>query len=175
MIPVLVLLLFQDPYEALRAKDWDRAIVLLRQAGLRKDLAYALLKTGDTEAARDEFEQVMRQDPGDRQAALEYAFLCYETKRRAEARRVFDRLRKLGDATAEQAFQNIDRPLAEGIARWRAVVAQSPDNLSARRELARLAEERDDLPLAAENYLAAWRLRPDDRELLLDLGRVWQA
>ena len=63
--------------------------------------------------------------------ALEYAFLCYETKQRAEARRIFDRIRKTGDAesraTAEQAFQNIDRPLAEGIARWSRAVELSPE------------------------------------------------
>jgi tetratricopeptide (TPR) repeat protein len=84
-------------------------------------------------------------------------------------------LRKEGDATAAEAFANIDKPLAEGIARWSAVVEQSPENLSARRELARFAEERDELALAAENYLAAWRLRPSDRDLLVGLGRVWKA
>lgn len=169
-------------YEALRIRDYDRAIALFREAvaespsnaGLRKDLGYTLLKIGDTESARDEFGEAARLDAADRQAALEYAFLCFETNRRAEARRIFDRLRKQGDATAAEAFANIDRPLADGIARWRAVVEQSPDNLSARRELARLAEERDELALAADHYLAAWRLRPADRDLLLGLGRVWK-
>src|SRR6202043_2414468 len=45
---------------------------------------------------------------------------------------------------------------------------------SGHQELARLAEQRDELPLAAEHYEHAWRLRPDHRELLLDLGRVWK-
>ena len=50
----------------------------------------------------------------------------------------------------------------------------SPDNFSGHEELARLAEQRDDLPLAAEHYERAWQLRPDQRALLLDLGRVWK-
>ncbi len=170
-------------YEALRASDYDRAIASFRKAitaepekaALRKDLAYTYLRAGETAAARDEFAEAVRLDPADRQAALEYGFLCYETNRRAEARRVFDRLRKAGDARAAVGFENIDRPLAEGIARWRAVIAKSPDNYSARRELARLAEERGELELAAENCLGAWRLKPSDRDLLVDLGRVWQA
>ena len=33
----------------------------------------------------------------------------------AEARRTFDRLRRAGNATAETAFQNIDRPLAVAV------------------------------------------------------------
>jgi hypothetical protein len=47
-------------------------------------------------------------------AALEFAFLAFETKQPIEARRVFDKLRKTGTPatrkTAEQAFQNIDAP-----------------------------------------------------------------
>jgi tetratricopeptide (TPR) repeat protein len=142
---------------------------------LRKDLGYAYLKIGETEAARDEFAEALRLDPVDSQAALEYAFLCHETGRSSEARRIFDRLRKAGNATAETAFQNIDRPLAEGITRWGAVVAQSPNNYSARRELARLAEQRGELASAAEHYLAAWKLRPAGRDVLVELGRVCQA
>jgi len=177
----------QRGYQALRERDYEAAILYLTnairaapgRAILRKDLAYTYLKTGETAAARDQFAEVMRLDPADLHAALEYAFLCHETGRTAEARRSFDRLRASSDpairATAEQAFQNIDRPLAEGIARWSAVVAQSPDNYSARLELARLAEQRDRLDLAAENYRQAWRLRPNERSLLVALGRVWKA
>src|SRR5581483_183198 len=170
-------------YKALRAKDYDAAIAGFREAialapqrtSIHKDLAYTLLKVGENEAARDQFGEAMRLQPADEHVALEYAFLCYETKKQAEARRIFDRIRRNGNATAEQAFQNIDRPLAEGIARWQKALESSPNNFSAHRELARLAEQRDEVPLAAEHYEAAWRIKPAERELLLDLGRVWQA
>jgi Tfp pilus assembly protein PilF len=173
----------EKAFEALRARNYDvaidsfeRAIAAAPQrADIRKNLAYALLKIGETEAARDQFAEAMRLDSTDQHVALEYAFLCYETKQQAIARRVFDRLRRTGDKTAEDAFQNIDKPLAEGIARWTAALAMSPDNFSAHEELARLAEQRDDLSLAAEHYERAWRLKPSERSLLLDLGRVWKA
>ncbi len=140
-------------YEGLRVKNYDaaiasfeRAIALAPQrASIRKDLAYTLLKIGENEAARDQFAEAMRLEPADDHVALEYAFLCYETKQQAVARRVFDRIRKTGNATAEQAFQNIDRPLAEGIARWQKALEMSPDNFSANQELARLADQRDEL------------------------------
>ncbi len=117
-------------------------------------------------------------DPTDQHAALEYAFLCFETKQQALARRIFDRIRKTGNgnarSTAEQAFQNIDQPLASGIARWQKGVEVEPGNFSAHQELATLAEQRDQLDLAAEHYEMAWKLRPGERSLMLDLGRVWK-
>lgn len=172
----------QQAYDSLREKNYDRAIAEFRQAielapnrvAIRKDLAYALLKVGENEAARDQFAEAMRLDPADQHVALEYAFLCYETKQQAVARRIFDRIRKTGNSTAEDAFQNIDRPLAEGIARWQKALEMSPDNFSAHQELATLAEQRDELELAAEHYLKAWRLKPDERSLMLALGRVWK-
>jgi len=172
-------------YQALRNRDYDAAIAGFRQAiavapdraAIRKDLAYTLLKVGENEQAREQFGQAVKLDPGDTHVALEYAFLCYETGRPALARRIFDRIRKSGDAasraTAEKAFRNIDQPLAEGIARWKKVVAADPDNFSAHQELARLADQRDERELAAAEYLAAWRLRPEQRSLLVDLGRLW--
>ncbi|HZU25679.1 MAG TPA: tetratricopeptide repeat protein [Bryobacteraceae bacterium] len=170
-------------YKALRAKDYDAAMGGFREAvalapqraAIHVDLAYTLLKIGENEAARDQFGEAMRLQPADEHVALEYAFLCYETKKQAEARRIFDRIRHSGNATAEQAFQNIDRPLSEGIARWQTALESSPNNFSAHYELARLAEQRDEIPLAAEHYEKAWRIKPEERELLLDLGRVWQA
>ncbi len=169
-----------EAYQALRARDYGRAISLMQRAveaspqriSLRKDLAYALLKTGETLAARDQFRAAMLLDAADADAALEYAFLAYESKQEQEARRVFDRIRKTGNATAEQAFQNIDRPLREGIVRWTQALVQSPGNFSAHHELARLAEQRDELPLAVAQYREAWRLKPEMRSLLLDIGRV---
>src|ERR1035441_5027748 len=87
---------------ALRARDYDVAVPAFlaaiqaapTRAGLRQDLAYTLLKIGEPTGARDQFREAMRLDPADDTAALEYAFLCYETKQQAEARRVFDRPRR---------------------------------------------------------------------------------
>ena len=173
-------------YEALRAKDYDAAIPLFREAIehapvnaiLRQDLGYTYLKAGENDAARDQFAAALRLDPAAERIALEYAFLCYETRKTAEARRTFDRIRTTGSpearVVAAQAFENIDRPLTEGIARWSAVLAKSPQDFSAHLELARLAEGHDDPGLAAEHYMAAWELRPGERQLLLDLARAWQ-
>ena len=170
-------------YELLRSKRYDAAIESFKQAiriapdrvALHTDLAYTLLKVGETEEGRDEFAEAMRLDPGDDRVAMEYAFLCYETKQQAIARRTFDRIRKTGNPTAAEAFENIDRPLREGMARWSKTVELSPQNFSAHAELARLAEQRDELDLAARHYEKAWRLKPDHRTTLLDLGRVWKA
>jgi Flp pilus assembly protein TadD len=113
-------------YAAPAQQDYDRAIASFRQglqkqpqnAAGHKDLGYTLLKAGVTADARDEFAIVLQLDSHDDVAALEYAFLCYETGKPIEARRTFDRLRTHGltattRATAAEAFQNIDRPLAE--------------------------------------------------------------
>lgn len=177
----------EKAYAALREARYEEAIAAFRQAAdaapgraaIRKDLAYACLKIGEREAARDAFSEAMRLDPEDAHVALEYAFLCYETRRQAEARQVFDRLRSSRDAAvraaARRAFEDIDRALEEGIRRWSEAVARSPDNYSAHRELAALAEQRGELARAAEHYQAALRLRPEDQALLLDLVRVWRA
>jgi tetratricopeptide (TPR) repeat protein len=174
---------FDRAYAALRARDYDVAVTAFL-AGLeaapgrtdvRKDLAYTYLKIGEPTLAREQFRAGMRLDASDTQAALEYAFLCYETQQQAEARRVFASLRRTGNKTAEQAFHNIDDPLAEGIARWEKAIQLGADNFSGHYELATLAERRDELLLAATHYERAWRLLPDRRTVLVDLGRVWKA
>lgn len=169
-------------YAAVQARSYEAAIELFQQAisaepdspAIRKDLAYTYLKVGEPESARRQFGEAMRIDPADTHVALEYAFLCNETKQEAEARRIFDRVRKTGNATAEAAFQNIDGALRDGIGRWTKALELSPENFSAHHELARLAERRDDLPLAAEHYQKAFALRQDMRALLLDMARVWK-
>jgi Flp pilus assembly protein TadD len=172
----------RDPYIPLRTRDYDAAIAAFLQTiqstpdrpSLRKDLAYTYLKVGESVLARDQFAEAMRLDPADTTAALEYAFLCYETQKQAEARRVFNRFRAT-NPTAETAFHNIDDPLAVGIARWQAAIAGGADTFSTHFELATLAEQRDELALAATHYERAWRLLPDRRTVLVDLGRVWKA
>jgi Tfp pilus assembly protein PilF len=182
----------EQAYQALNAKDYARAVNGFeealaapsldpkRAAGVHKDLAYTLLKIGENERARDQFAEAARLDPADEGAALEYGFLCNETKQPAAARHTFLRLRTAARdaanrATAAEAFEHIDRPLAEGIARWRQALALDPGNFSAHEELARLAEQRDELPLAAEQYRDALRIKPQRGDLLLDLGRVLKA
>lgn len=177
-------------FDALRTHDYDSAISYFRQAvqlspvrsDIRKNLAYTLLKTGDSESARDQFGEAARIDPGDLHVALEYAFLCFEAHdeapaRKAEARRIFARVRDTSPddtirATARQAFENIDRPLAESIARWQKVLAGTPPTFSALHELAELAEQRDELDLAANSYRSAFALQPDNKSVLLELARV---
>lgn len=172
--------LLSDGYRLLQAKSYGRAVALFEKALLvepgrtaaRKDLAYAYLKIGEREKAREHFRTVAQVDPKDEQAALEYAFLAYETGQRGQALRMF-RQWKEQSATAARTFQSLDQELAAGIARWSEVVGKDPRNMSAHQELARLAEERGDLTLAATHFRACWDLRPDMLEFLFALGRVW--
>lgn len=176
-------------FDALRLSDYDTAIAAFQKAAqlspqradIRKNLAYALLKTGDSVSARDSFGEAMRIDPADFHVALEYAFLCFEAKddapaRKAEARRIFASVRDHGDpesrATAAAAFQNIDAPLAAEIERWRRALAAATPSFSAHYELAQLAEQRDDLELAIASYKAAFRLLPARKSVLLELARA---
>jgi tetratricopeptide (TPR) repeat protein len=81
--------------------------------------------------------------------------------------------------TAKDAFENIDHPLEQGIARWKQAIERSPNAndvsmFSAHWELAQLAEQRDELELAAAEYETCRTLKPQLPSLLLDLARVWQ-
>ncbi|MCU0247190.1 MAG: hypothetical protein MUC42_11480, partial [Bryobacter sp.] len=142
---------------------------------LRKDFGYALLKAGETEAAREQFGLVWQAAPGDQQAGLEFAYLCHETKRVGEARRAFERLATQGNAQAREAFGRIDAALAAEIARWQEAARATPGQFSVHHELAQRAEERAEFALAAEQYRAAWRLKPVDRMLLVDAQRCHRA
>jgi tetratricopeptide (TPR) repeat protein len=182
-------------FDALRSQDYDTAIASFQKAAalspgradIRKNLAYALLKTGENEGALEQFGEAARLDPADFHVALEYAFLCFEARddapaRKAEARRIFARVRDTAAddtvanvaarATAAQAFRNIDEPLGKEIARWQQVLASSTPTFSAHHELAQLAEQRDDLELAAVNYRAAFQLLPERKSVLLELAHA---
>ena len=171
-------------YAALHGGELDRAVAMFQQAiaaqpdsaQLRKDFAYTLLKTGEREQARDQFAEALRINPKDEQSGLEYGFLCYETKQPVQARRTFRHWKETGSpetrAKAAMAFENIDAPLRESIERWKAAVSAAPGQWTAHEELARLAEQRDELALAAEHYQKAWQLRPAERRLMIDLARV---
>jgi thioredoxin-like negative regulator of GroEL len=180
-------------FEALKARDYDSAISLFqmavtlspRRTDIRKNLAYTLLKTGDSDAAREQFGAAMRLDPSDAHLALEYAFLCYEAREdapahKAEARLIFAYVRDTVNdptlrATATQAFTNIDEPLKSGIARWQQALKVSQPTFSAYYELAQLAEQRAELGTASANYRAAFQLLPERKSVLLELARVEKA
>jgi Tfp pilus assembly protein PilF len=180
-------------FEALKARDYGSAISLFQKAvtlsprrtDIRKNLAYTLLKTGESVAAREQFGAAMRLDPSDAHVALEYAFLCYEARedapaRKAEARLIFAYVRDtVSDptlrATAAQAFTNIDEPLKSGIARWQQALKVSQPTFSAYYELAQLAEQRAELGMASANYRAAFQLLPERKSVLLELARVEKA
>jgi Tfp pilus assembly protein PilF len=142
----------------------------------RKDYAYTLLRLGETQTARDQFGIVFEVDPKDWTSALEYGFLCHETQKRAEARRVFNRVRREADGppreTAERAFASVDGQLEAGIKQWLEASRQRPEADSVHEELARLAEERDELELAEKHYAEAFRLKPAKRHFLLNLAAV---
>ncbi|MDE3198604.1 MAG: tetratricopeptide repeat protein [Acidobacteriota bacterium] len=177
-------------FESLRAHDYDIAIAYFQRAAalspqrtdIRKNLAYTLLKTGGSDAAREQFGEAMRLDPSDLHVALEYAFLCYEARedapaRKAEARRIFAHVRDVATdetirATASQAFANIDTPLRDTIERWQRVLAKSKPAFSALYELAQAAEARDQLDIAAASYRAAFQLLPARKSVLLELARA---
>lgn len=85
----LLMISTADPaYLALREGRLDDAVALFQLAvwqqpehvHLRKDLAYTLLRTGERERARDEFEAALRRQPGDSAAELEYAFICWDAQ-----------------------------------------------------------------------------------------------
>ncbi|MGJ5814284.1 tetratricopeptide repeat protein [Paludibaculum fermentans] len=172
-------------YTSLRENRLDAAVSSFHQAlpcnpanaRIRKDFAYTLLRTGDRFAARRQFEEALRLDPTDESTALESAFLSFETGQPREARRLFLRLKESSDpgirAKADIAFEGIDEPLRTGIARWQEALRRAPGQWSAHEELARLAEKRDELALAAEHFEEAWRRRPGNSDLLLDLARIW--
>ncbi len=88
------------------------------------------------------------------------------------ARRISTRIRMTGNATVEQAFQNID--VWPRASRERtALTEMGADNFQrAFRISLTLAEARDDLALAAQHYEKACMLQPDRRAVLVDLGRV---
>jgi tetratricopeptide (TPR) repeat protein len=173
-----------EAYTALQKKDYPAAIRLFRE-GLaaepervppRKDLAWTLLKAGETAEAREEFARILKLDPKDWLAALEYAYLCYETSQRNEALAIFRRVAEEGDADsaakAKPVYQRLSHELDVSIARWKDGVARVPGSFSAWEELARLCEEKSDYVCAAEGFQRAFALRPDMRNLLLDYGRM---
>ena len=179
--------LLDNAYAALAEKDFEAAIhrlrdavdVAPRRAAIRKELGYAYLKVGETEWAREMFEQVTRLDPTDDQATLELAFLSYETGQHARALELFKGIKDSADSdwrgTAQKAFNRIDKELRVAIDRWSEAVGLEPANWSAQLDLAELYEKHLEPEKAARHYEAAWQIQPPRREeILLQLARVRQ-
>lgn len=173
-----------DPYEALARGALPEAIDAFRQAvaaqpdnpALRKDFAYALLKIGESEAARDQFGEAVRLTPQDTHAALEYAFLCHETGRQAEAWALFRDLREAPNPehreTARRTFARLDEELRARIESLEAALARNPSDDGSHAELARTAAIRNDFSKAAAHFEQAFRLKPQYPELLLSLAEA---
>ena len=106
----------------------------------------------------------MRLDNCDYHVALEYAFLCYETKQRAEARRVFDRIRREGDPNRALPPS---RPFRTSTSRSpkASPAGRRPSNFhlaisAPTRNSRALPKSVTNSALAAEHYQAAWRCGP---------------
>lgn len=142
----------------------------------RLDYAYLLLRQGETEAGRDQIKRVLKARSEDEQLLLEYAFLAFETGKRAEAFVIFLRLQQAKDETirrkAADTWARLDRELLATIARWTEAATKTPDSYSVHEELARHLEDRNDWVAAAAEYRIAFGLKPDKRRLLLDIARV---
>ena len=172
-------------YAAMGRKDYEAAIDYFqtaareepRRVSIRKELGYAYLKIGETEWARDVFEQAYVLEPGDDRGGLELAYLRFETGQRALALELFRKLRQADDrdvrASAAETARRVEAELSREIARWEEGVGADPGNWSAHQELAGLYGEYGDPQKAAKHYEAAWRIQPPRREeMLLRLARV---
>ncbi len=142
----------------------------------RLDYAYLLLRQGETEAGREQLKRVLTVRSEDEQLLLEYAFLAYETGKRAEAFEIFLRLQQAKDEAirqkATETWTRLDADLRASIARWTEASHKTPDSYSVHEELARHLEDRNDWVAAAAGYRIAFGLKPDKRRLLLDIARV---
>ncbi|MCU0228510.1 MAG: tetratricopeptide repeat protein, partial [Bryobacterales bacterium] len=171
----------QRAYQAMQQGEVGVAVDAFREAtvatpldaALRKDFAYALLKVGDSTAARDQFAEAARLNSKDSHAALEYAFLCHETGKQPEAWALFRKLRNAPDpehrATARATFDRLDAELRTTIARLQEALARNPSDDSGHVELARTYTVRNEFAKAAAHFEAAFRLKPGIPSLLLDL------
>ena len=172
-------------YQAMGRKNYESAISHFqaaakeapRRSSILKELGYAYLKIGETEWARDVFEQAYVLEPADHRAGLELAYLWFETGQRALALELFRNLRQADDADVSRGAldttRRIENELSGEIARSAESVKTTPANWSAHQELAGLYDEYGDPQQAAEHYEAAWRVQPPRREeMLLRLARA---
>ena len=154
-------------YAALRAKELDSAITHLVRTisftpdrlDVRKELAYAYFRAGRNDLAKHQFEEVLSRDSLDATAALELAYLDYESLDpvvRAQTHALFRRVRASRDssvrARATEAFGNVDRDLAARIHSLQDALTRQPGDGALLRQLATAAQERNDTALANSVY-----------------------
>jgi tetratricopeptide (TPR) repeat protein len=154
-------------YAALRNSQLDSAIVHFAAAleltpnrtDVRKELAYTFFRVGRNDLAREQFERVIALDTVDAMAALELAYLDYESPDasvRATAHAIFNRLRSSRDpsirARATAAFGNVDGALAARLAVLEPGLAKDANSLYLLELRAQAALERNDTPLLIATY-----------------------
>ena len=172
-------------FGALRTRDYDAAIsgfvrvleLTPSRNDVRKNLAYTYFKVGKNELARRQFEEVVRRDSSDETAALELAFLDFDspqTGKKAEAYSLFNRLRSARNTSirsrATITFSSVDTALGTRMAQWSDAMRKEPQNDFFSIQYARAAEERGRPKLAEEFYRGS--LSSGFPTLWLDLARV---
>ena len=175
-----------DAYSALKAGQYEAAVAGFEKAltlepgraSIHKDAAYACLKIGENHTARLHFQKAMELDPADFHASLEYAFLVSKRRKIRLPRKPRRGASLTGcgiKSWIAKPPQRQNGPSRISIGHWRKVLHGGPQPLKAaapsfsvHHELAELAEQRDLWDLAAAHYLAAWRLEPQRKTVLID-------
>ena len=173
----------EKAYEALRAKNYDdaissfeRAIALAPQrASIHKDLAYTLLKVGSNDAALDQFAAAMRLDPADQHVALDMRFSATRPNSRSPRGASSTVFAKTATPRPRPLSRISTNPWHDGIARWQKL-SKCRQTISAGMKSSPNwpSSAMSYLSRPAEHYEKAWRIKPEERSLLLDLGRFWK-
>ena len=152
---------------------------------IRTNLAYALLKTGENEAPAKSSAKRRASIPRISTSRWNTRFSVSRLGRRpcAQSRsaaylRARARHRRATPLPGHRraGILKIDEPLRQGIARWQQVARNlAAPTFSAHYELAQLAEERDELDLAATQYRGRVSDAPERKSVLLELARVEKA
>ena len=174
-------------YVALRRSALDSAIAHFGRAlaltpdrdDVRKELAYTYFRVGRNDLARMEFEIVVANDTLDEVAAMELAYLDYESldaSLRAKAHAVFNHLRTSRDsatrARAGEAFTSVDGALAARLAAIELDLARNPNDTDLLLRRAQVALERNDTPLVLATYRQVLAQPHAADEVRLALSRV---
>lgn len=167
-------------YAALAAKDYHAAVSHFKSAAelapdrpdIHKNLAYTLLKTGDTLAARDSFERAMTLDPKDQTSALEFAFLAHETGQTRQAPSPSTVCGSPATPPHSRLSRTSTGPSRKVSLAGSTFCETNPPTSPLTRNSPGWPNCETQLPLSAEHFLAAWRLRPAERHLLVSLAKV---